>query len=87
MRISTSLLALGCQSGPDATLETPIKARSKSTGSRSLRIDAAFDSPLYQPANRLMHLLVRGFEHFLRVTEERVERGCDELLRCDGIDE
>jgi hypothetical protein len=38
MRISTNLLALGCQSGADATLETPIKARSKSTGSRSLRM-------------------------------------------------
>jgi len=44
MRISTNLLALGCQSGADATLETPIRARSKSTGSRSLRI-----SPLSTP--------------------------------------
>jgi hypothetical protein len=44
MRISTNLLALGCQSGPDATLETPTRARSKSTGSRSLRI-----SPLLTP--------------------------------------
>src|ERR1700686_629796 len=38
MRISTSLLALCCQSGPDATLETPIRARSRSNGSRSLRM-------------------------------------------------
>ena len=38
MRISTSLLALCCQSGVDATLETPIRARSRSNGSRSLRI-------------------------------------------------
>jgi hypothetical protein len=29
MRMSTSLLALCCQSGPDATLETPISARSR----------------------------------------------------------
>jgi hypothetical protein len=38
MRMSTSLLALCCQSGPDATWETPINARSRSNGSRSLRI-------------------------------------------------
>src|SRR4029077_5724587 len=38
MRISTSLLALCCQSGPDATWETPISARSRSNGSRSLRM-------------------------------------------------
>lgn len=36
MRMSTSLLALCCQSGPDATWETPISARSRSNGSRSL---------------------------------------------------
>src|SRR5262249_14255848 len=35
MRISTSLLALCRQSGVDATLETPIRARSRSKGSRS----------------------------------------------------
>ena len=38
MRISTSLLALCCQLGLDATLETPIRARSRSSGSRSLLI-------------------------------------------------
>jgi hypothetical protein len=38
MRMSTSLLALCCQSGPDATWETPISARSRSNGSRSLRM-------------------------------------------------
>src|SRR6266542_2928638 len=38
IRISTSLLALCRQSGPDAILETPIRARSKSNGSRSPRI-------------------------------------------------
>lgn len=38
MRISTSLFALCCQSGLDATLETPMSARSRSNGSRSLRI-------------------------------------------------
>jgi hypothetical protein len=38
MRISTSLLALCCQSGLLATLDTPISARSRSNGSRSLRI-------------------------------------------------
>jgi hypothetical protein len=32
MRISTNLLALACQSGAVATLETPIRARSKSMG-------------------------------------------------------
>ena len=38
MRISTSLRALCCQSGLVATLATPIKARSRSMGSRSFRI-------------------------------------------------
>ena len=38
MRMSTSLLALCCHSGPEATWETPISARSRSNGSRSLRI-------------------------------------------------
>jgi hypothetical protein len=38
MRISTSLLALCCQLGLDATLDTPIRARSRSSGSRSLLI-------------------------------------------------
>src|SRR5437899_6404260 len=38
MRISTSLLALGCQSGVDATLATPTRARSRSIGSRSFRM-------------------------------------------------
>jgi hypothetical protein len=37
-RISTSLLALCCQSGLDATLATPTRARSRSIGSRSFRI-------------------------------------------------
>src|ERR1700680_749783 len=36
MRISTSRLALCCQSGLDATFDTPIRARSRSIGSRSL---------------------------------------------------
>ncbi len=38
MRISTSLLALCCQSGLDATLATPMRARRRSIGSRSLRM-------------------------------------------------
>ena len=38
IRMSTSLLALCCQSGLAATLETPIRARSRSMGSRSFRI-------------------------------------------------
>src|SRR5690242_7295638 len=38
MRMSTSLLALCCQSGLVATLATPISARSRSMGSRSLRM-------------------------------------------------
>src|SRR5579872_4825283 len=38
MRMSTSLLALCCQSGLVATLATPISARSRSIGSRSLRM-------------------------------------------------
>jgi len=38
MRISTSRLALCCQSGPVATLDTPISARSRWIGSRSLRM-------------------------------------------------
>jgi hypothetical protein len=38
MRMSTSLLALCCQSGVVATLATPISARSRSIGSRSLRM-------------------------------------------------
>jgi len=42
MRMSTSLLALCCQLGPDATWETPISARSRSNGSRSLRMSPLF---------------------------------------------
>ena len=38
MRMSTSLLALCCQSGLVATLATPISARSRSIASRSLRM-------------------------------------------------
>ena len=38
MRMSTSLLALCCQSGLVATLATPIRARSRSIASRSLRM-------------------------------------------------
>jgi hypothetical protein len=38
MRMSTSLLALCCQSGLVATLATPMRARSRSIGSRSLRM-------------------------------------------------
>ncbi len=38
IRMSTSLRALCCQSGLVATLVTPIKARSRSIGSRSSRI-------------------------------------------------
>ena len=38
MRISTSRLALCCHSGLVATFDTPISARSRSIGSRSLRI-------------------------------------------------
>jgi hypothetical protein len=42
MRISTSLVALCCQSGLVATLATPISARSRSIGSRSLRMSPLF---------------------------------------------
>jgi hypothetical protein len=38
MRMSTSLLALCCQSGPEATWETPTSARSRSNGSISLHM-------------------------------------------------
>lgn len=38
MRMSTSLLALCCQPGPEDTLETPTSARIRSSGSRSLRM-------------------------------------------------
>jgi|SRR5580658_4988711 hypothetical protein len=38
IRMSTSLLALCCQSGLVFTLATPISARSRSIGSRSLRM-------------------------------------------------
>ena len=38
IRMSTSLLALCCQSGLVATLATPTRARSRSSGSRSLRM-------------------------------------------------
>ena len=37
-RMSTSLRALCCQPGPDATWATPIRARSRSKGSRSRRM-------------------------------------------------
>jgi hypothetical protein len=53
IRISTSLFALCCQSGLEATLETPMRARSRSNGSRSLRISplliARFTSALIAP--------------------------------------
>jgi hypothetical protein len=53
IRISTSLLALCCQSGLDATWETPIRARSRSNGSRSLRMSplliARFTKPSIAP--------------------------------------
>lgn len=42
IRISTSLLALCCQSGVEATLDTPMSARSRSNGSRSLRMSPLF---------------------------------------------
>ena len=38
IRMSTSLLALCCQSGLDATWATPMSARSRSNGSRSFRM-------------------------------------------------
>ncbi len=38
MRMSTSLLALWGQSGTEETLETPTRARSRSSGSRSERM-------------------------------------------------
>ena len=38
MRISTSLRALFRQSGPEATCDTPISARSRSNGTRSFRM-------------------------------------------------
>ena len=38
IRMSTSLRALCCQSGPEDMLETPIRARSRSNGSRSFRM-------------------------------------------------
>jgi hypothetical protein len=41
-RMSTSLLALCCRSGLAATLATPIRALSRSMGSRSLRISPLF---------------------------------------------
>jgi hypothetical protein len=53
IRMSTSLLALCCQSGLEATLETPIRARSRSKGSRSRRMSpllmARFTSPSIAP--------------------------------------
>src|ERR1700679_1776553 len=44
MRMSSSLLALCCQSAPEPTWETPIRARSKSKASRS-----PGRSPLFPP--------------------------------------
>src|SRR5215831_5530922 len=38
IRMSTSLLALCCQSGAEDMLETPIRARSRSNGSKSFRM-------------------------------------------------
>jgi hypothetical protein len=50
MRMSTNLFALRAQSGPDATFETPIRARSRLSGSRSARMSplsiARFTKPL-----------------------------------------
>jgi len=49
MSMSTSLLALCCQSAPEPTCETPISARRRSYASRSLRrsplLLARFTSP------------------------------------------
>ena len=52
--VSTSLLALCCQSAPEPTCETPISARSRSYASRSLRRIAAPLRPLHQPIDRAM---------------------------------
>jgi hypothetical protein len=53
MSMSTSLLALCCQSAPEPTCETPISARSRSYASRSLRrsalLLARFTNPLIAP--------------------------------------
>jgi len=51
MRISTSLLALCCESGPEATLEMPTRARSSSLGSRSFRTSPLACDEIQPPAS------------------------------------
>src|SRR6185437_5916901 len=51
MRISTSLLALCCQSAPEPTCDTPIRARSRSDASRSLRRSPLFLARFTSPSS------------------------------------
>ena len=50
MSMSTSLLALCCQSAPEPTCETPISARSRSYASRSLRRSPLFLARFTSPS-------------------------------------
>jgi len=53
MSMSTSLLALCCQSAPEPTCETPISARRRSYASISSQIATPL-SPLNEPIDRGM---------------------------------
>jgi len=54
MRMSTSLLALCCQSAPKPTWETPMRARSRSEASRSLRKSPLFLARFTSPSMAFM---------------------------------
>jgi len=54
--MSTSLLALCCQSGPDATWETPISAWSRFEWLQISTNVAALDCALHQPIDRSLVL-------------------------------
>ncbi len=87
MRMSTSLLALSCQSGLDATLDTPISARSRIHAlSRRELIDGAHDNLRNLGLDHLdvVNLRVGGFSE---PSEESIEEPLTVLaeLKAQGI--
>jgi hypothetical protein len=84
MRMSTSLLALGGQSGLEGTLETPTRARIRSSGSSSRRTSPLLTA-LHQGAKRILDAGVGRFEHLFVVSHEGTQRRGDDPFCCDGI--
>lgn len=85
-RISTSLLALRCQFGVVDTLATPMRARSRSIGSRSLRILPRLIAR-FTRARIAPDLAVRRLEHLFRIADQCIEHRRDDVLRGDAVDE